>query len=541
MEILYFIIFLSVMTVLIFFSHMLKSRSYSGAFMMVISALWFFSYLSGQLNYKMQLCAPWGTIDVRFSSSLYLLVFACVLLVYICEGIHATQNIIVLSITFYLFMGMGQFFFGNIFIPLLAKNGQGDYFKAAHIFFEPSYWRMAVSILAVIVDAFFAILLFQFLNNRLKRLPLGVIIFLSLSLTMALDSLLFVAGTRLETFWATFTSHLVFKTGISFVVSTPFALYLKWFARKAQINLERGTFDIFKRIESLESELRSYAETLEEKVKLRTAELRLANEELQEYIEQLNEAKRIAEQDMRMAANVQEHLLPGGYEDKQNWDIAIEFKPMMQVSGDFYDFYEKEGRLEGVGLFDVSGHGVSSGLITVLAKAIVKRVFNTGRHLKFHRIIELINDNLIREIKSTGNYLTGILLRFDGDYVEYVNAGHGDLIYKNGRTGETICVTSGDNLWKGFFLGIEAMRSRFKTLKLKMSPGDVLVLYTDCLNESMNEHEEAFDIERIIESVQNCEEGSAESIKERILTDFYSFVGTSSLEDDLTLMVLKKF
>ena len=129
---------------------------------------------------------------------------------------------------------------------------------------------------------------------------------------------------------------------------------------------------------------------LEKKVEDRTIELRHAKEEIEAAMEEtsainenliatnaeLENARSIADRDMKMAINVQRSLFPNKPINTE-WDIAIMFKPMSGVSGDFYDFYEaRGGGLNGVGLFDVSGHGIASGLITMLAKTIIGRQFN---------------------------------------------------------------------------------------------------------------------------------------------------------------------
>ena len=58
------------------------------------------------------------------------------------------------------------------------------------------------------------------------------------------------------------------------------------------------------------------------------------------------------------------------------WDIAFEFIPMSGVSGDLYDFYVSEGEITGLTLCDVSGHGIASGLVTMIARSVFFRNFS---------------------------------------------------------------------------------------------------------------------------------------------------------------------
>jgi sigma-B regulation protein RsbU (phosphoserine phosphatase) len=71
---------------------------------------------------------------------------------------------------------------------------------------------------------------------------------------------------------------------------------------------------------------------------------------------------------------------------------------MSGVSGDLYDFYQKEGRLTGLSLFDVSGHGIASGLITLLARSVILRVFMEAGTARLGEVRQKINSQLIEEL-----------------------------------------------------------------------------------------------------------------------------------------------
>jgi serine phosphatase RsbU (regulator of sigma subunit) len=263
-------------------------------------------------------------------------------------------------------------------------------------------------------------------------------------------------------------------------------------------------------------------ENLEDKVKERTEELRTS----------MNELKRvhnIAERDMLMAVNVQTSLFPKKAPETPAWDIAFIFKPMSGVSGDFYDFYENDGELKGLALMDVSGHGIASGLITMIARSAFDRHFRSGDSEGLNHVLENANKELISAKGNVDNYLSGVLLRFSGDTVEYVNAGHPDIIYKKSSSGKTGIVRKEGRDIKGLFLGLEATASKFDVLKFKVSKGDTLLLFTDCLTESQNSDGKEFDFERVIASLQNY-----------ILNDFYGFMKSKPLEDDLTAVVLRR-
>ena len=76
-------------------------------------------------------------------------------------------------------------------------------------------------------------------------------------------------------------------------------------------------------------------------------------------------------------------------------------KPLAGVSGDLYDIFYTGNHLNGLGIFDVSGHGISSGLVTMLVKNIIEQEFHDGSNEKLEDVMYIINDRLIEEKGNT--------------------------------------------------------------------------------------------------------------------------------------------
>jgi len=268
-------------------------------------------------------------------------------------------------------------------------------------------------------------------------------------------------------------------------------------------------------------------------LKQQEAELKVANMEL-------SLRQKISEQETALAANIQFQLFPQKPPASTEWDAAFFIRPMMGVSGDFYDFYESSGKLNGVSVFDVSGHGISSGLITLLARSIIARHFNMVNSAGLAKTIEDINRDLIAEIGSVDSYLTGILLRLNNNSIEYVNASHPDLMIKRRKTGNVLHVKPHDREIKGMLLGKEGLSGEYDVLTFTVSPGDSLLAYTDGLTECCNTNRESYGEERLMRAFKNAPSGSAREILDFIIGDFNRFVGTAAHKDDITLLVLSK-
>lgn len=304
----------------------------------------------------------------------------------------------------------------------------------------------------------------------------------------------------------------------------------------------------------MKNEVNDLNKNLEVKVRKRTEQLNAANEELagtMKDIELINEnliknnielelSHKNAERDMELAINIQNKFFPGIKVDSKEWDIACRYMPASGVSGDLYEFYRYNENILGVGLFDVSGHGISAGLITLLAKTIIYNRFMEMKDKKINLVLESINESLITELKNVDNYLTGILLRFRGNKVEYVNGGHPDLLIKQGKTGNVNIVNLKDRDVRGMLLGVESLESRFNALTFEMEKDSQLLLYSDCMIESTNKEMKAYDMDNLIKAFSEAPSESAEEALEYILEDFYNFTDNPVLSDDLTLILMKK-
>ncbi len=271
---------------------------------------------------------------------------------------------------------------------------------------------------------------------------------------------------------------------------------------------------------------------LEQKVKDRTKEL----SELNIQLEKINAD---AERDMKMATFVQQSFYMRKAPRVKEFDVAFYFKPMAGVSGDLYDFFTSENNLTGTALFDVSGHGISSGLVTMLSKSIITREFVNGMNEKLSDVMYNVNEKICKDKGDVENYLTGILLRFNGSTVDYVNAGHPPLLFRN-AAGKVIQAAVAGSSASGSLVGMRYIPVEYKTMRFNMKKGDSLLLYTDCLQESRNLTGEEYSTERIMKAFEKSTGPSAQQKLETVLNDFNQYTKDVPLKDDLTMIVIVK-
>ncbi|HPQ54248.1 MAG TPA: PP2C family protein-serine/threonine phosphatase [Spirochaetota bacterium] len=267
------------------------------------------------------------------------------------------------------------------------------------------------------------------------------------------------------------------------------------------------------------------------------------NKELQDVIKKLEDYQEEFNDSMRMAIRVQRNILPKSVPESPEWETAVYYQPMAGVSGDFYDFYEQDGRYIGMGIFDVSGHGIASGLITTIAKSNIFRQYIADTSVSLSSVMENINAVLCRELMRDTNFVTGILLRFDGDMVRCVSAGHPPLLLR--KSIETVKVPDRENGQViGALLGVFDENVSYPEYSFTVSRGDYILLYTDYLVESQCDVTEQYGEKRIIQSFTAAASNntkSADEVLKAVLGDFNSFNYNSERpRDDLTVIVLKR-
>ena len=179
-------------------------------------------------------------------------------------------------------------------------------------------------------------------------------------------------------------------------------------------------------------------------------------------------------------------------------------------------------------------------MLTILSKSIIYRNFEKLSNIHLGKVLESINQELIQELEHVDNYLTGILLRFNDDKVEYVNAAHTEMLLKRNETNNVIICAHKEKDIKGMFLGKSVLQTTYTPLQFSMKPGDMLLVYSDGITEQKNQDAEEFGFERLKDAFLNAGGKTAQEICEYIIAAFNEFKGESKLGDDLTVIVLKK-
>ena len=244
------------------------------------------------------------------------------------------------------------------------------------------------------------------------------------------------------------------------------------------------------------------------------------------------------ENEIKMAAVIQQSFFRQNVENIKKYEVGYFSRPMVGVSGDLYDFYKTGEKLDGLGIFDVSGHGISSGLVTMLVKNIIHQEFYNLKDAELWEIVNRINDRVIEEKGEIQNYLTGVLVRLYDDKFEIVDAGHpAPILYKK-RTGECKYIELGKK--SVGVIGIAGFPVFYESLFYDFEDGDELILFSDGVIDIKNEKEEYYGKERLLEAAKVVIGRPAAEQVSFIANNIYSFCANCEQNDDLTIIVLRK-
>ena len=245
------------------------------------------------------------------------------------------------------------------------------------------------------------------------------------------------------------------------------------------------------------------------------------------------------EKEIRLAAFIQQNFYRHDSVVIPGWDVAYYNRPLAGVSGDLYDFYKTPDGTNGVGLFDVSGHGISSGLVTMLVKNIIQQEFTNQQDYELWEIMNIINDRVITEKGKIQNYLTGILMRIKDSEIEIVNAGHPyPIIYRKDSGISAFLEKSGE--FAGGSIGISGFPAYYYSQFVHFDRGDEIVLYTDGISDCENFEGERFITRAFTEQINNYANLPLPEQIKQINRYLKQFRADGEIKDDMTMIILRK-
>jgi len=237
------------------------------------------------------------------------------------------------------------------------------------------------------------------------------------------------------------------------------------------------------------------------------------------------------EREMALARGIQRSLLPETSPVIPGFDLAVLNEPCFEVGGDYYDFLSLGPNTLLVVIADVEGKGISSAMVMSNLQATLRALV---LHLhSLNDIAESVNKMILKDTRGE-KYMTMFMGLIDTrrKAIHYINCGHvPPIIVRPGS--EPIQLTEG-GMVIGLFENVQFERGH-----VRFQPGDILLLCTDGITESMDVQNEEFGLERLVASVSQAPERKAKEIVLKVCDDvsIYSQGGTHM--DDKVILAIK--
>lgn len=245
-------------------------------------------------------------------------------------------------------------------------------------------------------------------------------------------------------------------------------------------------------------------------------------------IEHERERQRL-EQELNIAREIQQALVPQGLQDFPNYSITGLHRPCYEVGGDYFDVCELgDGRIA-VLIADVAGKGLGAALLTTMLQGALSGMTLGVDPVKvFNHLNRFLCDRA-----AVGRYATMFFGLLDADGgLEFVRAGHpSPLLLRQGTVSELYSTGS-------FPIGL-VEKAAFTSTRIQLELGDTLLLYTDGVTEAEDRERHLFEDGRLKEAFGRYQSASLKSVQDGIFAAVEKFTEGASQSDDVTLLLVR--
>jgi stage II sporulation SpoE-like protein len=253
-------------------------------------------------------------------------------------------------------------------------------------------------------------------------------------------------------------------------------------------------------------------------------------EDLAPHVKRIIERERV-KAEIDAANRIQAALLPLDTPNLAGASVASHYRAATEIGGDYFDFLPQPGGEIGIAFGDVSGHGLTSGIVMAMAKSalLVQLDHDSSPRGVMNVLNEIVIKTAPKRILMT--FFFG-LLDPHSHTLRFSSAGHLDPYVYRADPKRLEALSS----W-GFPLGVRR-REPFREHAVEFSTGDRLILYSDGLIEAVDDDGEPYGFDRFEKALMENGHLSADEIKKALLTSVRKFTRNRPPEDDQTLVVV---
>ncbi|MHA3773434.1 PP2C family protein-serine/threonine phosphatase [Verrucomicrobiota bacterium sgz303538] len=283
-----------------------------------------------------------------------------------------------------------------------------------------------------------------------------------------------------------------------------------------------------------------------EQLKQLLTEREHAERQLAAYAAELRERNQQLEEDLRIAREMQQALLPtgqsrfpasSGVSASGSVLVVHHYLPTDSVGGDFFSVLPLSETEEAILIGDVMGHGVRAALVTAMLRGLVQQIKSEAHDPG--NFLRSLNRALINVLRPLGRsiFTSAFCLVVDiaAGRVRYANAGHPAPLIFRPDTGRVEALKPAEDGKFGPVLGIFE-DATYSTVEIPIESGGRILLFTDGLFEVEGAGDDLFDEHRLREAVHRRAEQPLDVLFPELLTELRHFSRHQRFEDDVCLI-----
>lgn len=237
------------------------------------------------------------------------------------------------------------------------------------------------------------------------------------------------------------------------------------------------------------------------------------------------------EEELSIAKSIQEGLMPDPIPKIPGVDLAAKTISSREVGGDYFDIARTPDGNSILCIADVTGKGVPAALLMANLQSMLHVLLPVDISLSeaTFRMNKIIFDNT-----PSDKFITFFWTKYVHEHkiLNYVNAGHNPPLLLRKEKDDYEELRDG-----GLLLGAMDSIMPYSEKDVQLNPGDILVCYTDGVDEAMSPEEEEFTVKRLKETILKNREKTSQQILDSIVQEI-SEHSYGKFSDDVTLLIL---
>ena len=265
-------------------------------------------------------------------------------------------------------------------------------------------------------------------------------------------------------------------------------------------------------------------------------QLALKNKALNQLLVKEQQYLSVVKQDLALAAQLQQALLPNNSQLNQQWQVTCEFKPAHDLAGDIFQCFNIDDQHIGFYLLDVSGHGTAASMQSFTLAQNLANNQDAWQALDVCRLANTLNSEF-DDPQNSGRFATmviGIANTVTGR-VELVNAGHPAPIVISPQHAY-FADENKLNIAPQLPLGIRN-NYQYSSSQLTLTQHQHLLLYSDGIYECRHPKHGFFGQERLLKIINNARELTPDSLLHH-LSHSSDLWQQQQAQDDISLMLI---